>query len=180
MKSVEDVGRRVYEGVIFDVHIQEVERDDGSMAVVETVACSDAVRVYPVTASGEVVLLDEWRAELRRRVLRVVAGRIEQGESPEAGARRELEEELGLSARRLIPFATSRPMIKVRHTVHHVFAADMFAVAAHPEPDEDTRPRKVPVAGIEPLVWGGEILEDVIALNLLRLRNLLTEGVLKP
>ena len=56
------------------------------------------VYVVPVTASGEVYMVDTFRYPLNDRSLEVVSGGLESGESYLEAAQRELREEVGLSA----------------------------------------------------------------------------------
>ena len=139
----------------------------------ETVRCPDAVRVYPVTDAGELLMISEQRPETGDRVLRVVSGRLEPGEEPLEGAARELAEELGLLGGRTTLFATSRPMLKVEHTLHHVLVQHFDRGIARPEDLEDIVEHPVSLDALEELVWSGSILEDAIAVNLLRLRRML-------
>jgi ADP-ribose pyrophosphatase len=55
----------------------------------------DAAIVFPVTGDGEVVLVRQYRPPLERMELGLPAGLIEEGEVPQAAARRELAEETG-------------------------------------------------------------------------------------
>ncbi len=54
-----------------------------------------AVFIVPVTPAGEIVLVGQYRHPVRDRTLEVPAGSVDEGESPEAAARRELAEETG-------------------------------------------------------------------------------------
>ena len=60
-----------------------------------------AVIVVPVFEDGAVLLIREYAAGLHRFEVGLPKGRLEKGESPEAGANRELQEEAGFAARRL-------------------------------------------------------------------------------
>ncbi|MCK4176704.1 NUDIX domain-containing protein [Aciditerrimonas ferrireducens] len=56
-----------------------------------------AVAIVPVTEDGQVVLVRQYRAPVDRELLEIPAGTLDvPGESPEAAAARELEEEVGL------------------------------------------------------------------------------------
>jgi ADP-ribose pyrophosphatase len=57
--------------------------------------------IVPVFDDGTVVLVRQYRHPAVRYLLEVPAGTLSDGERPEAGAARELEEELGLIAGRL-------------------------------------------------------------------------------
>ncbi len=54
-----------------------------------------SVLVVPVTAEGTVVMVRQWRHNLKRHTLEFPAGTVDAGESPERAAERELREETG-------------------------------------------------------------------------------------
>lgn len=167
--------RRVYDGLIFDVYRRPVRVGPGRVVEYETVRCPDAVRVYPLSSAGELLMISEHRPELDRRVLRVVSGRVEAGEAPLEAAARELAEELGLVGGTARVFATSRPMLKVEHVLHHVLVKDFERGATALEPLEDVAEQAVAVDALERLVWSGAVLEDAVAFNLLRVQRLIRD-----
>jgi ADP-ribose diphosphatase len=65
------------------------------------VHCGDAVGVVPVTEAGEALLAFEYSPAFGHEILTLVSGSIADGESLEAAANREIQEELGYRAGRL-------------------------------------------------------------------------------
>jgi ADP-ribose pyrophosphatase len=100
-----------FEGRLSTVRLDRVRMPDGEVAEREIVEHAGAVAVVPVDGDGRVVLLRHYRHALRERVVEIPAGKLDvEGEQPEAAARRELAEEVGLEAgelRRLVEFANS-------------------------------------------------------------------------
>src|SRR3990172_6295035 len=62
----------------------------------------EAVNILALTAEGRVVLTRQYRPPIRAVIFDLPGGRVEPGEEPVDGARRELEEETGYRAGRLI------------------------------------------------------------------------------
>lgn len=91
--------RRLYEGVLSNVRVDTLRGPDGTEFEREVVEHIDAVAVVPVTAEGDVVLLEQYRHPLRRSLLEIPAGICDvPGEQPAATAARELAEETALAA----------------------------------------------------------------------------------
>ena len=63
--------------------------------------CGDGVLVVPLTDDGQVLLALEWSPAFAGEVLGLAGGEVEEGESLEVTANRELQEELGWRAARL-------------------------------------------------------------------------------
>src|SRR5712692_794745 len=89
--------RRVYEGHIVNLRVDEVELPSGRRAVREIVEHRGAVAVVPVI-DKDVVLVRQFRRAADRVLLEIPAGTMEPGETAEACLQRELAEEIGMRA----------------------------------------------------------------------------------
>jgi 8-oxo-dGTP pyrophosphatase MutT (NUDIX family) len=88
-------------GRVVALRIDDVEMPGGGTAKREIVEHMGAVAVVAVDASGEVVLIHQYRHALGRHLWELPAGLLDHdGEEPVIGARRELAEEVGLDAAR--------------------------------------------------------------------------------
>jgi ADP-ribose pyrophosphatase len=130
--------RRVYEGRIVRLDVDEVEEPGGIRAVREVVRHGGSVAVLPVHDDGRVVLISQYRYGVGAAVLEVPAGRLEPGERPEQAARRELEEEVGLRAGELTPLLTLHTTPGFCDERIHLYRAAQLEVVP-PRPDADER-----------------------------------------
>lgn len=95
------VGERLrFQGTLISVGTGTFVSPDGEQFERDIVHHPGAVSVVPVlTGSSEVVLIRQYRAAVDRELLEIVAGKRDvAGEPPEATARRELVEEIGMRA----------------------------------------------------------------------------------
>lgn len=113
--------KRVFEGEIFDMYQWEQELYDGTSATFEKGSRPDTAIVFPITETGEILIIEDSQPH-RETVLTSVSGRIESGETPEEGARRELLEETGYEANTWESFYISTPVEKL-DWVNYVFIA---------------------------------------------------------
>lgn len=79
--------------VIYDGHIVRLEKLEGKWEVVRH---ADAVAVLALNGAGEMLLVRQPRRAIGGVTLEAPAGLIDEGETPEQAARRELQEEVGL------------------------------------------------------------------------------------
>jgi ADP-ribose pyrophosphatase len=122
----------VYDGTLFDVTLErwgEHER--------EIVEHPGAVAIVAVDDEDMVALVRQRREAAHKELVELPAGTLEDGEQPLESARRELEEETGLTGgnwRELAAFYTTPGFCRERM---HVFVAEgVQRGAASPEEDE--------------------------------------------
>jgi ADP-ribose pyrophosphatase len=132
--SVEpDAVRRVYEGSLLGLTVERWGENER-----EIVEHPGAVAIVAVDDEGYVTLVRQLREPARRRLLELPAGTAEEGEEPQDTARRELQEECGLTGgewRELAAFWTTPGFCRERM---HVFAAEGVARGeASPAADEE-------------------------------------------
>jgi ADP-ribose pyrophosphatase len=128
----------VYSGRVLDLDVDEVEEPGGVRGLREVVRQIGSVAALPVHDDGRIVLVRQYRYAVRDQVWELPAGRLDPGEPPEDAARRELEEEVGLSARSLEPLLTFWVTPGFCDEVMHLYRATDFQ-SVPPRPDEDER-----------------------------------------
>ena len=136
--------RRVaYENPWIDVWHDEVDRPDGTPGVYGVVHFrSRAVGVVAVGEDGRILLVGQHRYALDEYSWEIPEGGVDEGESLEAGCRRELREETGYEAsswRLLCRLSLSNSVTDERGALF--FAEGLTAGVAEPDPSEDLEVR---------------------------------------
>ena len=132
----------------------------GNLAVKSlNIAPAAAVIAWPVP--GSLVLVEQWRYAVGRRIWEIPAGLVEPGEAPIDAARRELREETGYHTEtlRVVSSAYSAPGFCTE--LLHFFAADEIVLGER-EPDEgeeDMIVRVFTIAELNEAVAKGDILD---------------------
>ena len=90
--------KEIYSGRVFRVTRDEVLLPDGHQGIRELVHSHGGVVILPLDERGNVTVVHQFRYAQGRILLEAVAGKLEAGEEPLAAAKRELQEETGLTA----------------------------------------------------------------------------------
>ncbi|MDQ1729745.1 MAG: ADP-ribose pyrophosphatase [Pyrinomonadaceae bacterium] len=92
--------KEIFHGRVFNVTVDSIREGD-KIYEREVVQHPGSAVIIPVFADGTIALVRQYRHPAVRYLLEAPAGTLRRGEVPEAGAARELEEELGVVAGRL-------------------------------------------------------------------------------
>ena len=121
-----------------------------------------------VDGEGRVLLVRQYRYAVDEEVWELPAGRLDEGETPEKGARRELEEEAGVRAGNIEPIAFFHTTPGFCDERMFVFRATKLKLGdARPEPDERIELRWFTPDEIDRMVSKGEVHEGKTLVALL-------------
>lgn len=160
--------RSVYRGNILDVREDVVRFPNGSEGVLEIVRHRGAAAVLPVYRREEcdpgtgpdVILLRQYRYAAGGTLWEAPAGKLDEGESPEACAIRELEEEAGVTAGQLIRLTTLLTTPGFSDERVHLFVAIGLGDGRQAlEEHEVIECRRMPLATAVDMVRSGDIVD---------------------
>jgi ADP-ribose pyrophosphatase len=152
--------RRVHTGKVLDLDVDEVLEPGGVRGLREVVRQRGSVAAMPVLADGRVVLVRQYRYAVDALVWELPAGRRDPGETPEQGALRELEEEVGFRATALEPLLVFWTTPGFCDEVMHLFrATGLEPVPPRPEADERIEIASFALEEALAMVKRGEIRE---------------------
>jgi ADP-ribose pyrophosphatase len=127
----------IYKGPVFGIRRDELIEPGGVRTTREMITHSGSVVVLPVLDDGRIVLIRQYRHAARQFLWELVAGRIDEGESPRKGAARELIEETGYRAKKFQIFLDFFPTPGfLEEKMFILLAEGLSAGVATPEEDE--------------------------------------------
>jgi ADP-ribose pyrophosphatase len=164
----------IYKGRVFSVEVESRVFPNGTAHEVAIVRHPPSVVLIPFEDDGRVVLITQYRAALDRALWEFPAGSLDPGESADAAARRECEEEIGRAPDKVERLGAWYPTPGYCDEELIFFRLSSLRrpppESTHkPDDDEDIRSRSMTVAEARAMVARGEIvdLKTAFALSLI-------------
>lgn len=151
----------VYEAPVFYVTSEQVREPSGVKARRDLIRHPGSVVIMALDESkseARVLLIKQYRYAAGDEIWEFPAGRIDPGDTPLSGAKRELAEETGYKARewkRALFFYSSPGFLD--ETMSVFLARDLVKGKATPEEDEFITAKLIPVSKAVKMVMDGEI-----------------------
>ena len=169
----------VYQGIIVNVRRDKAKLPDGRLTNREVVEHPGGVAIFAMDDQDRVALVRQYRYPMGEIVLELPAGKLEKGEDPFAAAKRELEEECGLTADNYISLGEFYPTVGYDTEVIYTWVATgLHETKMHLDADEFLTPDRVPLEKAYQMVMRGEIKDGKTIAGILKLKALLAEGKL--
>lgn len=151
-------GETKYEGVVVNVRLDRAELDNGSVVRREIVEHPGGVTILPVEEDGAVWCVRQFRYAFGREMLEAPAGKLERGEDHRLCAERELSEETGLTADRLIYLGGICTSPGFSTEVLHIYLAlGLHRGEMHLDADELLNVEKHSLEELTAMIMAGEI-----------------------
>lgn len=154
------VNRRtpIYEGRVFLMVRENVTLDNGATTDLEYLEHPGAAAIVPLSETGEVVLIRQYRHALKGYIWEIPAGTLHPGEPVADCARRELTEETGLAAAAWEKIGEITPVPGYSDERVHIFLARELTPARQAlDADEVLAVHRVPLAEALRMIARGEI-----------------------
>ncbi len=116
---------------------EQLDLPNGKRITHTTILHPGASVILPITDDGRIVLINQFRPSLKKWLLELPAGTIEQPETPEQCAMRELEEETGYRAARFTSLGQVTPLAGFCDEIQHLFVGHDLTLSNSRECDED-------------------------------------------
>jgi ADP-ribose pyrophosphatase len=122
------------------------------------------VNVIPLTPDDHVVMVEQWRHGSRTIELETPGGLMDDGETPEVCARRELLEETGYEPGQLVHLGTVKPNPAIQSNLQHYLLATgcRQVTVLNLDHAEDIAVRLVPLADIPGMIRTSKITHGIV------------------
>jgi len=158
----------IFSGRIFKVVKKFITNPNGKKVERHVVVHPGAVVILPILSDGRIVLIRQHRVAVDESLIELPAGTMETGEEPIATARRELMEETGYRASKLIPvlrFYTSPGFVK--EEMRLFYATELIAGPTAMDEDEKIETLLVSLPQALKMIQLGEIRDAKTIVGLL-------------
>ena len=156
----------VYQAKYFAIEQKVIERN-GKTFTKDFINRNPAVFILPIAENGDVHLIRQYRDSFETYTLEVIAGMMEKSEDPLETAKRELQEETGLHAKKWTKIATWELSVNMNSPVHVYTASDLIEGQTHLDDDEVIERIVMPLDEAIEKIISGEIVASSHAAVLL-------------
>ena len=150
----------IYDGRAIRLRVDTVRMPDGRETTREIVEHSDCVAIIAVDGEDNVLLVEQFRKPVEKKLLEIPAGGIEPGEDPADCVRRELREEAGFLPRKVERLGGfyATPGYCAEY-LYLYLATDLVPSPLQAEDSDSIRLVRVPLGQIPALISSGSICD---------------------
>lgn len=122
---------KIFEGVVFDVEVDQILYDSGNESVREVIIHNGGAVVLPITNDGKLILVKQFRYPFQKFLIESPAGKLEKGEDPYECAARELTEETGYSSKSITKLGEIYTTPGFCDEILHLYLATNLTAGSH-------------------------------------------------
>lgn len=159
----------IHQSRVFSIYEDEVKLPNGKPSRRGWVKHSASVAIIPINKNKEILLIKQYRYPTRKFMLEIPAGNMDKGqESPAKCAQRELAEETGFKARKLVKIfeGYSLPGYCTEY-MYFFIATDLYACKEQPDEDEFIELKPVKIFKALKMVKNKKIIDTKTALGIM-------------
>lgn len=166
--------QEIFHGRIVDLRVDTVRLPNGHLTTREVIDHPGGVAVVAIDENDNVLTVKQYRYAFQTVLEELPAGKLERGEDPLVCAVRELGEETGFTAGRIVPLGAyhSSPGFSSER-LYIYLALDLSSGEAHPDEGEFLDLVKLPFSELLSMVKRGEISDGKTAIAALQAEHIL-------
>ncbi|MBR5323034.1 MAG: NUDIX hydrolase [Clostridia bacterium] len=172
-------GEVKYSGKIVTVVKDKIELPDGNTSYREVVRKNGGVCVVALTDNNEVVFVNQFRYPYGKVLKEIPAGKLEKNEDPLECGIRELSEETGYTAGKIIPLGEFYPSCGIMDEVLYMYlATDLKLGKVHLDEGEFLTSEKIPLDDAVQMILNGELADGKTQIAILKTWALKQKGAI--
>lgn len=169
--------KEIFNGKIFRVHVDDVELENGKKSHREIVEHNGGVCVATLTDDYKLTFVRQFRYPYQRALLELPAGKLEKGEDPLDAGKRELEEECGVVADKIISMGQVYPTVAYCSEVIHLYlATGLKSTGQRLDEGEFLDLETIALDDAVEMVMNNEIRDSKTQILILKIAKLKAEG----
>jgi ADP-ribose pyrophosphatase len=160
----------------YSLEVDEILLPNGVKSSHYSVIHPGAVVILALDDSKRVLLIEQYRHSIKRNLLEIPAGTLEVNEDILTAANRELAEETGFRANKLISLGAFHPVPGFCSEVQHFyFANELEPFHADKDPDEIINLKPTKISEIDSMILSGEITDSktIVAIYIAKSKGLI-------
>ena len=157
--------KELYKGRVVQLRLATVSLPNGRRKTREILVHPGAAAIVPLSDDNEILLVEQYRAAVGHATLEIPAGTLEEGESPEECARRELIEETGFRASHWTTLTAYYPSPGYSSEIIHIFKASGLEKVSNA--DAEFPLRHMPLTEVQAKIRTGEIMDSKTIIGVL-------------
>lgn len=166
----------IYNGKILKLTRDTALLENGETAYREVVHHSGGVCILPLDDDGNVLFVKQFRYPFSAVLLEIPAGKREKDEDPLACGVRELSEEVGASAKEIIPLGKLYPTVAYDTEIIYMYLARGLTFhSQHLDKDEFVDVVKIPLSEAYQMVMRDDIPDSKTQIAILKTYNIVNE-----
>jgi ADP-ribose pyrophosphatase len=152
----------LFHGKVFDLRVDSIEYNSGNTGIREVAVHPGGAVVVPLKDDGKIVLVKQFRYPFKKTMIEVPAGKLDENEDPYLCAKRELEEETGYTAKKVVKLGSINTTPGFCTEELHIFLAQDLKEGNHKreEGEEGMEVIELSFKEVEEMIMRGEITDS--------------------
>lgn len=169
----------IFKGKVFDLRVDEIKYESGNSGIREVAVHPGGAVVAALTDEKELLLVKQFRYPFQKFLLELPAGKLDLGEDPEICAARELEEETGYSAKRIVKLGQINTTPGFCTETLHIYLAAELTEGDHKreEGEYGMEIHSYPLNEVEDMITRGDITDAKTISGIFLLKNYLKNNL---
>ena len=166
----------MYSGIVVNVRRDVAELQNGNKTPREVVEHPGGVGIVPVTRDNKVLMVRQYRYPMEEELLEIPAGKLGAGEDPLECAVRELSEETGCTAGRMVDLGVTYPSPGFCREVLYIYLAlDLQDGEMHLDENELLSVEAIDIGALVDMIMRNELPDAKSIIGIMKAQKYLEE-----